>query len=69
MTGSDSFVQSGWVHQMQQYTYTTDGGRTRYLIMGQVKHSQRMSATPLLPWFVAENSGEIVAAHCTCMAG
>ena len=35
----------------------------------KVKHSQKMAATPLLPWVVCEQSGEILAAHCTCMAG
>ena len=35
----------------------------------KVKHSQRMSATPLLPWIILEPNGEILASHCTCMAG
>ena len=35
----------------------------------QVKHSQRMSASSLSPWVIIENSGVVVAAHCTCMAG
>ena len=35
----------------------------------QVKHSQRMSGSSLSPWVVIENTGAIVAAHCTCMAG
>ena len=34
-----------------------------------MKHSQRISATPLLPWVIVEKQGTIVAAHCTCMAG
>ena len=33
-----------------------------------MKHSQRSSATPLLPWIILEEKGEILAAHCTCMA-
>ena len=39
------------------------------ILILQVKHSQRMSTTPLLPWVVVEERGEILAAHCTCMAG
>ena len=35
----------------------------------QVKHSQRVSATPLLPWVIVEKNGEVIGAHCTCMAG
>lgn len=35
----------------------------------QIKHSQRMAETPLLPWVVLEQEGGILAAHCTCMAG
>ena len=35
----------------------------------QVKHSQSTSATPLLPWIIAEQDGTVQAAHCTCMAG
>ena len=34
-----------------------------------MKHSQRVSADFLLPWVVAKQDGEILAAHCTCMAG
>ena len=69
MTGSDSFVQAGWIHDMRLRAYSTKEGKLRYLILGKVKHSQRMTATPLLPWFVAEEGGDIVSAHCTCMAG
>ena len=28
-----------------------------------------MTATPLVPWVVCKDSGEILVAHCTCMAG
>ena len=35
----------------------------------QVKHSQQTSATFLLPWIAVKKSGQILAAHCTCMAG
>ena len=38
------------------------------LLLLQVKYSQRMSATPLLPWVVIKRKGEILPAHCTCMA-
>ena len=35
----------------------------------QVRHSQRLSETPLKCWIVTEESGEVCCAHCNCMAG
>ena len=32
-------------------------------------HSQKLRDKPLEPWIIAEKDGEILAAHCTCMAG
>ena len=40
-----------------------------FFFANQVKHSQRVSLPPLLPWVVCEQEGEIIHAHCTCMAG
>lgn len=40
-----------------------------YFACMQVKHSQKMTATPLLPWVVCRDNGEILTAHCTCVAG
>ena len=34
-----------------------------------MKHSQRLSDTPLSPWFIAEQQGKVLSAHCDCMAG
>ena len=34
-----------------------------------MKHSQRLSDTSLSPWFIAEQQGKILSAHCDCMAG
>lgn len=34
-----------------------------------MSHSQALSATPLRPWIVVQKDGEVVTAHCTCMAG
>nr|XP_002158196.2 uncharacterized protein LOC100211323 [Hydra vulgaris] len=39
------------------------------LIHGRVKHSQKMNDVPLHPWIISEKSGNIVCAHCNCMAG
>lgn len=32
-------------------------------------HSQRLSEKPLILWGIANGTGEIKAASCTCMAG
>jgi len=32
-------------------------------------HSQRLNEKPLIPWVITHPTGEIQAAHCTCMAG
>ena len=34
-----------------------------------VNHSQRLSEKPLTPWIIAKPDGEIITAHCDCMAG
>ena len=28
-----------------------------------------MNETPLLPWVIMTSTGEVIAAHCDCMAG
>lgn len=35
----------------------------------QVKHSQAMNAASLKVWVLAKDDGQIVTAHCNCMAG
>lgn len=35
----------------------------------QVNHSQSFQEKVLLPWIISKPDGEVVAAHCTCMAG
>lgn len=39
------------------------------VVVAQVKHSQTLSATPLKVWVVFKLDGEVIRAHCTCMAG
>ena len=38
-------------------------------ISPQVLHSQRINETPLKPWVIIANDGQVCCAHCTCMAG
>ncbi|XP_034094372.1 uncharacterized protein LOC117561180 isoform X3 [Gymnodraco acuticeps] len=39
------------------------------LVFARVNHSQRSGETPLKTWIVAKEDGEVVTAHCNCMAG
>ena len=34
-----------------------------------MKHSQRLSEKPLIPWIIAETEGKILGGHCNCTAG
>lgn len=35
----------------------------------QVNHSQSLNKPPVDVWFMGKSDGEVLAAHCTCMAG
>eukprot|EP00795_Rhopilema_esculentum_P010365 gene10365-19066_t len=42
----------------------------RFVVMGKVRHSQRMNVSPVPVWVITENDGTILSAHCIgCMAG
>lgn len=62
-----NFFLNGWVSNVS----VTAAMRTPdiKLVFGSVKHSQRISDTPLKPWVAAKKEGTVVCAHCTCMAG
>ena len=65
MDGYNFFV-NGWVSNIG---VTQIEGRHHYLFTATVKHSQTLSATPLKVWVGCKLNGEVVAAHCTCIAG
>ncbi|CAI5696237.1 unnamed protein product [Oreochromis niloticus] len=54
----------GWVREMQ-YQVISD----RCVVNAKILHSQSIRATLLDPWIIAEKSGRILGARCTCMAG
>ncbi|XP_041952352.1 uncharacterized protein LOC121712273 isoform X2 [Alosa sapidissima] len=56
----------GWVQDLQIYK---PGGCKNTVVLAKVMHSQRLSQPPLTPWVILAPSGEVVSAHCTCMAG
>ena len=40
-----------------------------YLFTAFVKHSQKLSSPSLKVWVAIKQSGEVMCAHCSCMAG
>ena len=62
-----NYFVSGWISNIE---VTPVGcAKNICLIRANVKHSQKLSASPLKPWIAAETNGTIMCAHCTCMAG
>ena len=54
----------GWVKEVGQITFGD-----KCLMSARVRHSQRMNETPLHCWLIAEKGGNVLTAHCNCMAG
>ena len=44
-------------------------GNKNYLFTALVKHSQALSAPALRVWIGIKKCGEVICAHCTCVAG
>ncbi|XP_003730120.1 uncharacterized protein LOC115928222 [Strongylocentrotus purpuratus] len=57
--------QSGWVQTV--YHQVTSKGFI--IFSAAVKPSQRLNDAAHSPWVATDNTGQVVAAHCTCMAG
>ncbi|KAH7973135.1 hypothetical protein HPB52_021794 [Rhipicephalus sanguineus] len=56
-----NYVTSGWVQEPLLKQVSAD--------TVIVNHSQSLSAPPVKAWILAKSDGEVVAAHCLCMAG
>ena len=42
----------------------------KYVVVGKVRHSQRMNESPVQLWMITTKDGTILSAHCHgCMAG
>lgn len=61
-----NFFTNGWVKSV---TVLTSGKQKNYLFLAVVKHSQSLSVSPLKVWIAIKGDGEVLCAHCTCMAG
>ncbi|KAH6944504.1 hypothetical protein HPB50_003634 [Hyalomma asiaticum] len=60
-----NFVTSGWVREPWVKKVTAD----TVIVITQVNHSQSLNKPPVDVWFMGKSDGEVLAAHCTCMAG
>lgn len=60
-----SFFVSGWVQTV--YHYKTSVGN--FVLKADVRPSWRVSEEPHHPWVALKKDGQVVAAHCDCMAG
>ena len=66
MDGYNFFI-NGWVSNIIVLAIKTRP--KNYVLMGSVKHSQMLSAPPLKTWVALNQTGEVMCAQCTCMAG
>ena len=57
---------NGWISRVKVVKIEQS---TKCVAVAQVKHSQTLSVTPLKAWVAFKLDGEVVSAHCTCMAG
>ena len=62
-----NFFASGWVDNVS--VTEIQSCRHTYLITALVRHSQKISATPVQAWVATKQDGRVVCGHCTCMAG
>ena len=46
----------------------TTSGSDVVVVIARVRHSQKLSDTPVKPWIAALQNGTVLCAHCTCMA-
>ena len=60
-----NFFINGWVNSVAVLPI---GKQKNYLFLAVVKHSQSVSVIPLKVWIVIKGDGEVMCAHCTCMA-
>ncbi|XP_067654064.1 uncharacterized protein [Haliotis asinina] len=65
----DRFV-CGWVRDIVSYVHlSVQDGKAIHVVMSKVMHSQRLNEAPLQPWFITDDAGKVLSAHCNCMAG
>ncbi|XP_077527601.1 uncharacterized protein LOC144138970 [Haemaphysalis longicornis] len=60
-----NFVTSGWVRE----PWVKEVSSHSVVLKTKVNHSQSLNKPPVDSWVLCKSDGEVVAAHCTCMAG
>ena len=63
-----NFFQAGYVRTVQSFRFGPPGKRF-VMLKAKVNPSQQSPDDAHEPWLVVKQEGEIVTAHCTCMAG
>ncbi|KAH6935728.1 hypothetical protein HPB50_008669 [Hyalomma asiaticum] len=59
-----NFVTSGWVPE----PWVKKVAANTVIAVTQANHSQSINKPPVDVWFMGKSDGEVLAAHCTCMA-
>ena len=62
-----NYYVNGWVRNVT--VFKVPASIDAYVILGEVRHSQRVSVTPLKPWVAIRKDGAVLLGHYTCMAG
>ena len=65
------YFVDGWVSNSLVHHVPNGSSQEKQVavVSASVRHSQRLSGTPLKVWVAAEVLGTVLCAHCTCMAG
>ncbi|KAK7113353.1 hypothetical protein V1264_012653 [Littorina saxatilis] len=58
-----------WLGDMRDVKCYSPDGCQNSVISAKILHSHRLNEPALSPWIIATSDVNILAAHCTCMAG
>ena len=62
-----NFFQSGYVRTVLSFVFGF-AGKSFVLLKAKVNPSQKTPDGAHEPWLISKTNGEIICAHCTCMA-
>lgn len=63
-----NYFQAGYVRTVYSFSFGHTGKRL-VMLKAKVNPSQRSPDEAHEPWIIAKFEGDVVCAHCTCMAG
>ena len=63
-----NFNANGWVNDVNVTSVQLSRSKN-FVATALVKHSQKLTSPPLKTWVAVKQTGEVISAHCTCMAG